>query len=124
MAYTIRQEKTILITILKSKIHHAVVTHTDLQYEGSIVIDLELMEAANLTPYEKVLVVSNTSGARYETYVIPGKWGDGYIKLNGASTRLVEKGEQLIIMSFQVVYEPIKPTVVIVDKENKIKEVK
>ena len=113
-----------MIHILKSKIHHATVTHTDLNYEGSIVIDPLLMEAANLTPYEKVLVVSNTTGVRYETYVIPGEWGDGYIKLNGASTRLVEKGEQLIIMSFRLVYEPIKPTVVIVDDENKIKEVK
>jgi len=113
-----------LITILKSKIHNCIVTHTDLHYEGSIVIDPLLMEAAHLIPYEKVLVVSNTSGARYETYVLPGIWGDGYIKLNGASTRLIKKGEQLIIMSFRLVYEPIKPTVVIVDDENKIKEVK
>ena len=79
------------------------------------------MDAANLIPYEKVLVVSNTSGARYETYVIQGEKGDGCIKLNGASTRLVKKGEQLIIMSFCLVDEPIKPTVVIVDHENKIK---
>ena len=113
-----------MIHVLKSKIHHCIVTHTDLDYEGSIVIDPLLMEKANLKTYEKVLVVSNTSGARYETYVIPGKWGDGYIKLNGASTKLVKKGEQLIIMSFCLAYEPIKPTVVIVDNENKIKEVK
>jgi len=113
-----------LIHVLKSKIHHCIVTHIDPDYEGSIVIDPLLMEAASLQIYEKVLVVSNTSGARYETYVIPGKWNDGCIKLNGASTKLVKKGEQLIIMSFSLVYEPIKPTVVIVDNENKIKEVK
>ena len=113
-----------MIYMLKSKIHHAIVTHTDLNYEGSIVIDPFLMEASGLIPYEKVLVVSNTSGARYETYVIPGIIGDGCIKLNGASTKLVKRGEQLIIMSFHLVDTPIKPTVVIVDNENKIIEVK
>jgi aspartate 1-decarboxylase len=80
------------ITMLKSKLHRAVVTDADLGYVGSITIDEALMEAADIVPHEKVQVVNNNNGARFETYVIKGERGSGTICVNGAAARLVQRG--------------------------------
>lgn len=105
--------------VLRSKIHKAIVTETDLNYIGSITIDEELIEKAGLWSGEKVLVVSNTSGSRLETYVIPGKRGSGVICMNGATAHLIKKGEEIIIMGFELTDKPIKPVIILVDKNNK-----
>ncbi len=88
--------------MLRSKIHQATVTDADLRYVGSITIDEELMEMVELLPGEKVMVVSNTTGARLETYTIPGPRGSGVICMNGAAAHLVKKGEEIIIMGFEL----------------------
>lgn len=88
------------IEILKSKIHRAIVTDANLNYEGSITIDEDLMDAANLVVYEKVTIVNNNNGERFETYVIKGERGSGTICLNGAAARKVQNGDIVIIMSY------------------------
>jgi len=104
---------------LASKIHKAIVTQADLNYVGSITIDEDLMEKTGLESGQKVLVVSNTSGARLETYVIPGKKHSGIICMNGAASHLIKKGEEIIIMGFEFSTTQIKPKSILVDKENK-----
>ncbi|MDR0537327.1 MAG: aspartate 1-decarboxylase [Tannerellaceae bacterium] len=89
-----------LIEILKSKIHRVTVTDANLNYIGSITIDQDLMDAANILPYEKVTVVNNNNGERLETYVIAGQRATGVICLNGAAARKVQKGDIIIIMSY------------------------
>ena len=89
-----------LLNILKSKIHRVTVTEANLDYIGSITIDQNLMEAANIYAGEKVQVVDNTNGARIETYVIPGKRGSGCICINGAAAHLVHVGDTVIIMAY------------------------
>jgi aspartate 1-decarboxylase len=110
--------------MLKSKIHRATVTDADLHYVGSITIDKDLMEAADLIPYEKVMVVDIDNGSRLETYVIGGKPGSGTIAMNGAAARLIHKGDTIIIFSFCVVDEveaiSLRPRVVLVDEHNHI----
>ena len=88
-----------LLHILKSKIHCATVTEANLHYMGSITIDQDLMDAANLLPGEQVHVVNNMNGARIETYVIAGERGTGCICLNGAAARLFQVGDEVIIMT-------------------------
>ena len=105
--------------LLHSKIHKATVTEANLKYIGSITIDEELMEKAELWPGEKVLVVSNASGMRLETYVVAGKRNSGVICMNGAAAYLIKKGEEIIIMGFELTHKPIKPKMVLVDKNNK-----
>jgi len=105
--------------ILRSKIHKATVTEADLNYVGSITVDEDLIEKASFWPGEKVLVVSNTSGARLETYIIVGERGSGIICMNGAASHLIKKGEEIIIMGFELTDKPIKPTSIFVDKDNK-----
>jgi len=110
-------------TMCKSKIHRATVTGADLNYVGSITIDQLLMDKADLLPYEKVQVVNNNNGARFETYVIPGEEGKGDICLNGAAARLAEKGDIVIIISYGS-YSSDElasycPNVIFVDKHNK-----
>lgn len=105
--------------VLRSKIHKATVTETNLDYIGSLTIDEELLERADFLPGEKVLVVSITSGARLETYLIPGKRNSGIVCVNGAGAHLIKKGEEIIIMGFELSDKPIKPLIVLVDKENK-----
>jgi aspartate 1-decarboxylase len=105
--------------VLRSKIHKATVTEADVDYIGSITIDQDLIERAGLMPGEKVLVVSNTSGERLETYVIVGKRGSGEICMNGAAALVIKRGEEVIIMGFELVSEPITPTIILVDKTNK-----
>ena len=89
-----------LLHILKSKIHCATVTEANLHYMGSITIDQDLMDAANLLPGEQVHVVNNMNGARIETYVIAGERGTGCICLNGAAARLFQVGDEVIIMAY------------------------
>ncbi|SFH09703.1 L-aspartate 1-decarboxylase [Desulfotomaculum arcticum] len=112
------------LTVFKSKIHRAVVTQADLNYVGSITIDEALMEAADIMPNEKVQVVNNNNGARFETYVIPGPRDSGIICLNGAAARLVQPGDTVIIITYAMLEREearvFKPTVVLVDEQNKI----
>jgi aspartate 1-decarboxylase len=112
-----------LITICKSKIHRVKVTEANLGYEGSITIDVEILKKADILPYEKVQVVNNNNGARFETYVIPGKKGSGVICLNGAAARLGEVGDILIIISYCELEKEeaakYRPKIVLVDKKNK-----
>ena len=104
---------------LRSKIHKATVTQANLDYIGSITIDEELIEKVGLWPGEKVLVVSNTSGARLETYVIVGPAGSGVICMNGAAAHLISAGDEIIIMGFELSAEPIEPTMILVDELNR-----
>jgi aspartate 1-decarboxylase len=112
------------ITMLKSKIHRAVVTQAELNYVGSITIDEELLEAAGIYEYEKVQVADINNGNRFETYTIAGERRSGVICLNGAAARCVNKGDKVIIMAYaQMQAEEIKdnpPKVVFVDENNKI----
>jgi aspartate 1-decarboxylase len=105
--------------VLRSKIHKAIVTQTDLQYEGSITIDSDLIEKCGLWKGERVLVASNTSGVRLETYVIEGKRGSGMICMNGATAHLIKTGEEIIVMGFELRDRPISPKIVLVDKKNR-----
>lgn len=115
-----------LRTMMKSKIHRATVTEANLNYVGSITIDENLMEAADILENEKVQIVNNNNGARLETYVIPGPRGSGVICLNGAAARLVQPGDNVIIISYaQMSAEELrshKPTVVFVDENNRTVE--
>lgn len=90
------------IEILKSKIHRVTVTEANLNYIGSITIDEDLLDAANIIQNEKVYIVNNCNGARFETYVIKGERGSGVICLNGAAARLAQKGDIIIIMSYAI----------------------
>ena len=112
------------ISMLKSKIHRAVITQAELNYVGSITIDEELMEASGLYEYEHVHVVNVNSGSRIETYVIAGERGSGVICLNGAAARAGQKGDPVIIMSYAAMTpEEIKthrPKVVFVGEKNEI----
>ncbi|NLO25223.1 MAG: aspartate 1-decarboxylase [Clostridiales bacterium] len=112
------------ITMLKSKLHRAVVTDADLGYVGSITIDEALMEAADIVPHEKVQVVNNNNGARFETYVIKGERGSGTICVNGAAARLVQRGDVVIILAYCSVEREragdVKPTVVLLEENNRI----
>ncbi|MED5017746.1 aspartate 1-decarboxylase [Paenibacillus chibensis] len=109
-------------TMMKSKIHRATVTEANLNYVGSITIDEDLMEAADLLENEKVQVVDNNNGSRLETYVIPGPRGSGVICLNGAAARLVQPGDTVIIISYAMMskeeIQSHKPTVVFVNESN------
>lgn len=105
--------------VLRSKIHKATVTEADLNYVGSITIDKALIEKAGFWPGEKVLVVSNTSGARLETYVIVGKKNSGIICMNGAAAHLIKAKEEIIIMGFEMTGKPLKAKNILVDKNNK-----
>ncbi|HTM80571.1 aspartate 1-decarboxylase [Asticcacaulis sp.] len=106
--------------VLRSKIHNAYVTEANLAYIGSITIDEALMEAVGLWEGERVLVVSNTSGHRLETYVITGERDSGIIAMNGAAAHLINESEQIIIMGFELTDAPIIPSVVLVDRHNKL----
>ncbi|MDR3071068.1 MAG: aspartate 1-decarboxylase [Endomicrobium sp.] len=110
--------------VLSSKIFKATVTEANLEYKGSITIDSDLCNEAGLWLGEKVLVVSNTSGARLETYVIFGKAGSGVVCMNGASAHLIKKGEEVIIMGFALSDKPIEPKIIFLDKNNKILKTK
>ncbi|MFH1225758.1 MAG: aspartate 1-decarboxylase [bacterium] len=105
--------------LLRSKIHKAIVTDADLNYIGSITVDEDLMTKAGFWAGEKVLVVSNTSGSRLETYIIAGEKGSGRICMNGAAAHLIKAGEEIIVMGFELGDQPIKPKNILVNKNNK-----
>ena len=111
-------------TMLKSKIHRATVTQADLNYVGSVTIDADLMEAADLLPGEQVAIVDVNNGARLETYVITGERGSGVIGINGAAARLVHEGDTVIIISYCTATDAeartLVPRVVFVDADNAI----
>lgn len=113
--------------MMNSKIHRAQVTQADLNYVGSITIDEDILDAVGMLPNEKVHIVNNNNGARFETYIIAGERGSGVICVNGAAARLVQKGDIIIIISY--VYVDNKevaehtPTVAIMGESNTIKEI-
>jgi len=110
--------------MMKSKIHRATVTQADLDYVGSVTLDAELMEAADLLEGEQVAIVDITNGARIETYVIPGERGSGVIGINGAAAHLVHPGDLVIIISYGMMSDAearaLQPKVVHVDAQNRI----
>ncbi|MDE3839374.1 aspartate 1-decarboxylase [Bacillus methanolicus] len=113
-------------TMMNAKIHRARVTEANLNYVGSITIDEDILDAVGMVPNEKVQIVNNNNGARFETYIIPGKRGSGVVCLNGAAARLVQEGDVVIIISYVMVPEEKvkthKPKVAIMDENNKIVE--
>jgi aspartate 1-decarboxylase len=115
------------ITMFKSKLHQMAVTEANLMYEGSITIDQDLLDAANLLPYEKVQVLNITNGARLETYTIPGERGSRVCCLNGAAARLTQVGDRIIVISYAEMTpeeaKDHKPRVVIVDENNDPKDI-
>jgi aspartate 1-decarboxylase len=111
-------------TMLKSKIHRATVTDCDLHYVGSITVDADLLDAADINEFEQVAIVDVDNGARFETYTIAGERGTGEMKVNGAAARLVHRGDTIIVISYAT-YDPddlehYVPRVVHVDAENQI----
>ena len=113
--------------MMGSKLHRATVTEANLNYVGSITIDSALLDAAGMLPNEKVHVVNNNNGARFETYIIAGEAGSGVICVNGAAARLVQKGDIVIILSYVYMSDEEaqihEPTVLLMDKNNKIEQV-
>ena len=112
--------------MLKSKIHRATITQADLNYEGSLTIDKELMDAVDLHPYERVMVYNINNGERFDTYAIEGEPGSGVIGLNGAAARKGLIGDQIIIVSYAFFSEDelsdYSPKIVLLNKSNKIKK--
>jgi aspartate 1-decarboxylase len=110
--------------LMKSKIHRATITSADLHYEGSLTVDQDLLDAADLREHEEVQVVNVNNGARFSTYVIPGPRGSGVLQLNGAAARLGMAGDRVIVISYGVFDEAEAerhaPTVVFVDERNRI----
>ncbi len=113
--------------ILRGKIHRATVTEANLEYEGSLTVDVELMEAAGLAPYERIDVYDITNGSRFSTYLIEGPRGSGVICVNGAAAHLARAGDRIIITGYGLATEAEirghKPRVVLVDERNRIREV-
>jgi aspartate 1-decarboxylase len=113
--------------MLKSKIHRATVTGADLHYVGSLTLDPELLEAADIRAYEQVTVVDVDNGARFETYTIPGSRGSGEVVINGAAARLVHRGDTVIVISYasydEAELDRYEPRVVHVDRGNRIVDV-
>jgi aspartate 1-decarboxylase len=109
--------------MLGGKIHAARVTQVNLDYEGSCAVDLDLLEAAGILPYERVHIYNVTTGARLDTYAIPARRGSGTVGLNGAAARLAEKGDHVIVVSFVQIddqdFASHRPTVVVVDDKNR-----
>lgn len=104
--------------LLRSKIHKATVTGADISYVGSITIDEALMEKVGLWAGEKVQVVSNTSGARLETYTIAGERNSGIVQINGAASHLIKTGEEVIIMGYELSDSPLAAKSILVDENN------
>ncbi|GAB5521177.1 MAG: aspartate 1-decarboxylase [Rhodothermales bacterium] len=114
------------ITMFRAKLHQLRVTEANLQYEGSITIDLNLLDAAGILPYEKVQIVNNNNGARLETYTIPGERGERTVCLNGAAARKAQIGDSIIVIAYAdmtlVEAQRHQPRVVITHEDNTIKE--
>ena len=115
------------IKMLKAKIHRATVTQAELDYVGSITVDMDLLEQAGILEYEKVQIVDVNNGSRFETYTIAGERGSGVMCLTGAAARLVQPGDKIILMAYaQVTPEEaseLRPTVLFVDEKNKVTKV-
>ena len=115
------------IKMLKAKIHSATVTQAELDYVGSITVDMDLLEQAGILEYEKVQIVDVNNGSRFETYTIAGERGSGVMCLNGAAARMVQTGDKIILMAYaQVTPEEaseLRPTVLFVDEKNKVTKV-
>lgn len=115
------------ITMLKAKIHLATVTQAELDYVGSITVDMDLLEQAGILEYEKVQIVDVNNGSRFETYTIAGERGSGVMCLNGAAARMVQTGDKIILMAYaQVTPEEaseLRPTVLFVNEKNKVTKV-
>ena len=112
---------------LRSKVHRATITQTDLHYEGSLTLDRDLMDAAVMAEFELIDVVNVNNGARFTTYVIEGERGSGVVGLNGAAARLGEPGDLVIIMTYRyedvaVDDQPTQPVLVMVDEKNQVLE--
>lgn len=122
-----KDKHTMFRTMLGGKIHRATVTEADLNYVGSITVDQDLLDAAGIYVNEKVQIVNNNNGARFETYTIPGERGSGVVCLNGAAARLVQKGDIVIIMSYVAMSSEEaaghEPKVVLVNEHNKIRDI-
>ncbi len=119
LPFAVIEKGSVMRFFLRSKIHKATVTEANLEYVGSITIDEALMKKADLKEYERVLVVDNANGSRLETYVIKGEKDSGVICSNGAAAHLIKKGDEVIIMAFEVGNKPKKPRNVLVDKRNR-----
>ncbi len=108
-----------LVHVLKSKIHRVSVTEANLNYIGSVTIDMDLVDAANMIPNERVSIVNNNNGERFDTYIIPGERGSGVVCMNGAAARKVQPGDVIIILSFAMMEmeeaKTFKPTIVFPD---------
>ena len=115
------------IKMLKAKIHRATVTQAELDYVGSITVDMDLLEQAGILEYEKVQIVDVNNGSLFETYTIAGERGSGVMCLNGAAARMVQTGDKIILMAYaQVTPEEaseLRPTVLFVDEKNKVTKV-
>lgn len=115
------------ITMLKAKIHRATVTQAELDYVGSITVDMDLLEQAGILEYEKVQIVDVDNGSRFETYTIAGERGSGVMCLNGAAARMVQTGDKIILMAYAQVTpkeaSELRPTVLFVDEKNKVTKV-
>ena len=109
-------------SVLRSKIHRATVTETRVDYEGSITIDITLIERSGLWTGEKVLVADVDNGNRFDTYILPGERNSGIIAINGAAAHLCKEGDKVIIMGFEITDKPIDAKVVLVDDDNKVKK--
>jgi len=110
--------------LMKSKVHRATITATDLHYEGSLTVDEDLLDAADLVAHEEIHVVNVNNGSRFTTYVIPGPRGSGVMQLNGAAARLGHPGDRVILIAYGVFTEPEAqrhtPRVVFVDERNRV----
>jgi aspartate 1-decarboxylase len=111
--------------MLRSKIHRAVVSDANLEYEGSLTVDADLLEAAGILPYEQVHVSNLNNGERFETYVIPGRRGSGEMVLNGPTARRGVKGDKVIVFCYEYFSEEelktFKPVIVLVDERNRVR---
>lgn len=114
-------------TLMNGKLHRATVTEANLNYVGSITIDQDLLDAAGMVENEKVQIVNNNNGARFETYIISGERGSGVICLNGAAARMVQPGDVVIVISYCMISEEERknhhPKIVILDENNKIETI-
>lgn len=106
--------------MLRSKIHRATVTEARLDYEGSITVDADLLDRCGIRVGEKVTVAVVETGARFETYTLPGERGSGTVALNGAAARLAAVGDKVIIMGYELTDEPIRAKVLLVDMHNRV----
>lgn len=116
-----------LLNMFKGKIHRATVTEANLNYVGSVTIDMDLMDAAGILPGERVQIVNNNNGSRLETYTIEGERGSGVVCLNGAAARLVQPGDKVIIIAYALMdaeeAKTFEPNVVILGEGNQVEEV-